>query len=275
MKIAIVIKTHDDHRVIDLCIEALKKQTRPADRIFIVDSGSRDSVYLKKHRDDKNLEVLVEAKDIGFCAGNNLAAQRCVYDCDYVFFLNPDAFLPEAFLAELEALILSLGNRKIGVIGPKLLRYDLAAGAPTRVLDTTGIFSNWHGRWQDRGQGTLDIGRFDGPPEIVPAICGAAMVCGVSALQAARLQAGEFFRESFFLYKDDIDLSMRIGARGYDVIFASQLKAYHCRGWQSRRGMPKQFRVMSARNELFVNSQIGLIPRLYSTLKYGLSRLGL
>lgn len=275
LRFSIVIKTHDDHRVIDHCVEALERQTRPADRIYIVDSGSSDPAYLDKHRDQKNLQIMVVEEDIGFCAGNNLAAKMCIYECDYIFFLNPDAFLPETFLEKLEALILSLGAQKIGAIGPKLLRYDLAAKAPTRFLDSAGIVANWHGRWRDRGQGEIDIGRYDGPPTPVPAICGAAMVCNTMALQESRLKVGEFFREDFFLYKDDIELSLRIQSKGYSVLFASELQAYHCRGWQDRRKMPKRFRVMSARNELAVNSQLGLIPRAYSALKYGATLLGL
>ena len=141
-RIAVVIKTHDDHKVIDLCVEALKKQTTPADRIVIMDSGSRDTGYLAKHRADESLEVIVEERDVGFCAGNNRAAQRCIDRSDFIFFLNPDAFLPERFLADLAECIQSLGREKIGVIGPKLWRYDLAGRTPTRTLDTTGIFRN-------------------------------------------------------------------------------------------------------------------------------------
>lgn len=274
LKIAIIIKTHDDHKVIDLCVASLKRQTRPADLIFIVDSGSSDPAYLAPHILDKSLHVIVEKEDVGFCAGNNIAARQCVYEADYILFLNPDAFLPDHFLAELEGCIQNLRNHKIGVLGPKLIRYDLAGKVPTRQLDSTGIFSNWYGRWEDRGQGEIDTGLYDGPPEIVPAICGAAMVCSTEALQASRIQVGEFFRESFFLYKDDIELSLRINSRGFEVIFASQLKAYHCRGWQDRKAMPKRFREMSARNELFINAQCGMIPHAYSALKYLAAKLG-
>lgn len=276
LKIAVVIKTHDDHKVIDPCVAALKRQSAPADRILIMDSGSRDPAYLAQYLADQSLEVIIEEKDVGFCAGNNRAARRCIDGSDFILFLNPDAFLPEPFLADLSECIRGLGGEKLGVIGPKLWRYDLAGRTPTRILDTTGIFRNWHGRWYDRGQGEVDHGRYDGSaPEPVPAICGAAMICGAEALKASQLKEGEYFREDFFLYKDDIELSLRIRRHGYRVLYASQLTACHCRGWQSRRNTPRKYRVMSARNELVVNGQIGGLPRAYSTLKYWAARLGL
>ena len=193
--IAVVIKTHDDHKVLDHCVAALKRQSAPADRILIMDSGSRDTAYLSEHLADESLEVIVEATDVGFCAGNNRAARRCIDGSDFILFLNPDAFLPERFLADLAEYIQGLGSEKIGVIGPKLWRYDLAGRTPTRILDTTGIFRNWHGRWYDRGQGEADQGRYDRTEaEVVPAICGAAMICGAEALRASQLKEGEYFR---------------------------------------------------------------------------------
>ena len=247
MKFAVVVKTYNEAHVLDRCIECLQGQTYPFDWIVILDAGSRDTAYVEKHRGGDCLDVRLDPRNLGYSVGNNLGAQPYIDRADYIVFLNPDAFLPPEFLAQLNSLLEARRAEKIGVLGPRLRRYNLSAGQETQVIDTTGIFHRWHGRWFDRAQGEIDDGRYAGETlEIVPAICGAAMICSTEALRATQLSPGEYFRASFFMYKEDIELSLRIRERGFQVVYAGHLLAHHCRGWQSRRKMARRFRLMSA-----------------------------
>ena len=75
------------------------------------------------------------------------------------------------------------------------------------------------------------------------------------------------------MYKEDIDLSLRMKSFGYGVLYVSHLVAYHHRGWKSRRDMPKWSKIMSARNELEINKNRGWIKFVYSRAKLLLANL--
>jgi N-acetylglucosaminyl-diphospho-decaprenol L-rhamnosyltransferase len=95
----------------------------------------------------------------------------------------------------------------------------------------------------------------------------------VEALRQAALPGGNIFDPSFFMYKEDIDLSLRLRARGWRLGFDPGAESYHCRGWLGRRHMPKKFRVMSARNEIRICLR-HRDPRLvFHLLKYAYVRL--
>lgn len=60
----------------------------------------------------------------------------------------------------------------------------------------------------------------------------------------------QLFDESFFMYKDDTDLSWRVRRAGWDIVHHPELLGYHCRGWQSRSAMSRKARLLSVRNEV-------------------------
>ena len=63
------------------------------------------------------------------------------------------------------------------------------------------------------GQGEADEGQYDGMASDVPALCAAAMLCRRDALLDLDDASG-IFDESFFVFKDDLDLSVRLRKRG-------------------------------------------------------------
>ncbi len=63
-------------------------------------------------------------------------------------------------------------------------------------------------------------------------------------------RSGGVFDPNFFMYKEDIDLSLRLRAKGWRLMLWPKLLCYHGRGWQGRRRMPMNTKYLSSRNEL-------------------------
>jgi GT2 family glycosyltransferase len=185
----------------------------------------------------------------------------------YVLFLNPDAFLTPDFLEKAAAQMETRSD--CGILTGPLFGYDFARALPTGRYDSTGIFSTWYGRWYDRGQGeAISKDRYS-QVEDVPAICGALMFCRKEALESAALE-GEVWDSSFFMYKEDIDLSLRVRSQGWRLLYHPDLIAYHGRGWQTDRGkMSRAARLGSAKNEIKLYWKARLWAHLpYSIAKY-------
>lgn len=273
MKVAVIIVTYNSEVHIHKAIECLFSQNLQPTKIIVVDTGSNDPSYLEKYKTHSHVEIVLAPKNSGFCKGNNIGMESVPADSEAVFFLNPDAFLTPNYL-KLAAETLQK-NPNVGALTGLTLGYEISSDKPTGRYDTTGVFRSWYGRWYDRAQGNSVKEDLYKNGEVIPAICGAVFFCRKVALDQVLLRGKEAFDATFYMYKEDVDLSIRLRKQGWDLLFNPQLIAYHCRGWNSQRSlMPRLFRKLSAKNEIRVNFRsrhpIGI---LYSSLKLSLVHL--
>lgn len=243
----IIIVTHDSADLLPICMEHLGGQTHPIQGLVIVDSGSKDPRYLDAIVYPGPVSV-IRTENIGFAQANNLGVTSLGSPLSgMIIFMNPDTFLPPGYIDR--ALSVLEAHPDSGIVSGKLLGYDPQNRKPTGRIDSTGIFRRWYGRWYDRGQGEHDHSQYD-TVESLPAVCGALMCCRSDALQPF---GNTVFDPDFFLYKEDIELSLRLRRNGWKLVYDPQLAGYHCRGWQAnRRKMEYALRVTAARNELLL-----------------------
>lgn len=269
---SIIVVTYNSEKHIKKCLEAIFNQLLLPKQVIIVDTGSKDATYLHEQADLFDIEIHYAEKESGFCVGNNLGWQKLASPLDYVLLLNPDAFLHDNFIKDAIAVMEDPSNANCGALTGKLFGYDIAKDSPNGLYDSTGVFQTWWGKWYDRYQGAF-IDSHDIKPlqtEMVPAICGALFFCRVKALESVLIRGCEILDSKFYMYKEDIDLSVRLRAKGWRLLFVPHLSAYHCRGWNPvRKAMKHSFRMHSVRNELKLHfRQANPIPILYSILKY-------
>ncbi len=276
MKISIIIVTYNSGKYLDNAIQSINAQKYKNYKVIIIDNNSIEKDYIRKYNDRPQIELLFLNDNLGYCGGNNIGIEKSIDESDLLLIMNPDIVLPNTFCSDLISLTKELESQKLefGIIGPKLLKFD--SSNEYSLIDSTGIFQKWYGKWYDRGQMTVDDGRYDVElVEQIPAICGALMILNPRALTRVRLNNDEYFKNSFFMYKEDIELSLRMKSFGYGVFHVSDLVAYHHRGWQNRRTMSKRVKVISARNELDINKTRGIIKMIYSAVKLLLAHIGI
>jgi len=264
---SVIVVTHDSEAVLPKALDCLFRQSRPADQVLLVDTGSKDFSFVRQFASDV-VEVYHAGDEAGFCAGNNAGYKKLKENTDYILLLNPDAFLTENFIAD--AIAYMEANRQVAVVTGTLLGYAIEKDQPTGCYDSTGIFHSWYGKWYDRGQGDrVEEGHYT-DIEKLPAACGALMFCRKSALDTVSKCGKEIFDQALYMYKEDIELSLRLRQKGWQLHYYPKLLAYHCRGWsRSRRRVPRRFRLLSARNELKIHlSTNNPIWIIYSLLKY-------
>jgi len=266
---SVIIVTHNSHRFMPSCIEALLNQTHPALQIIIVDSLSNETDYLKVYENEKSMQVIYCQANVGFCKGNNIGVSKVQKEADYVLFLNPDAFLTPSFLEEAIRFLELPENGDVGALTGLMLGFDIAKNKTSGKVDSSGVFRNWYGKWHDRHQGDSLNAHSYTKIENVPAICGALFLCRRSALEMVQLGKNMVFDPTFYMYKEDIDLSVRLRKAGWRLVFNPQLIAHHCRGWQNdRKKMPRKFRLMAARNEVRLHKKMRSPYLAYSLAKY-------
>ena len=242
--VGVIIVTHNSQDVLDTCLSAIEMQSFAPAQVIIVDNGSADCSYLTRPNKPFDYDI-VFSNNIGFGAGNNCGIKNLKSGCDYVLFLNPDTFLKhDALENAIDALS---GLPDVAILGARLEGYDIKSGEPTGRLDSTGIFRSWYGRWHDRDQGktSSEVNRDKG---YIPAVCGAFMFCRISAIEHL---LPELFEESYFMYKEDIELCLRLSKGRWRCYFSPEVQAYHCRGWNEKRAeVSQEKKLRSAVNEI-------------------------
>ena len=260
-KVAAIVVSHNSEQTLERCIQGLTTQDYPLESIILVDSGSSDQKFIS-HLQEKYPFELVFSKNIGFSKSNNLGYEKVKPDIDFVIFVNPDLFLPLSFVTEALKLC---DDTAIGMLSGKLLSYDLEQDKPNGRLDSTGIKRTWFGRWYDRGQGEHDHGQYE-DSESMPALCGALLFCRKKALNSFD---GVVFDPDFFLYKEDIELSLRMRKSGWKLLYHPVLSAYHCRGWQNERSkMSYELRELAAKSELLLYKKHPSPYMVWALFKY-------
>lgn len=259
--IKIVIVTHNSADVLDECLRCLACQDYTPVEVVIVDSGSQDTGYLDRMK-TKYEFTLVKEDNIGYGRANNIGARSGRENIEFIVFLNPDAFLAADFLKN--AVEIMDSQQDVGIVAGKLLGFDPVHKRETGKIDSAAIYRTWYGKWSDRGKGDVDHGQFDSSCE-PQALCGAVLFCRAQALKTC---GKDIFDEDFFLYKEDIELCLRIKKNSWSIVYNPSLVAYHCRGWGSRKTISYDLRKIAAKNEILLYRKHPSPYILWAVLKY-------
>ena len=232
--LAVIIVSHNSQAHLPTCLQFLAEQQEQPAEIIVVDSGSEDSGYLHTLQESHSFQLICR-QNIGFARANNAGVRAIRKKVDHILFLNPDLYLPPGCIET--ALAISRKRSEAGILSGKLLSYKNEEQEETTRIDSTGITRQIYGRWVDRGQGEVDHGQYDTEEEM-QALCGAMLLCKVEALKDL---GGTVFDPDFFLYKEDIELCLRMQKQGWKTLYHPAIIAYHCRGWQGERAKMSLF----------------------------------
>ncbi len=235
--------------------------------VFLINSSSSsiDAEYFP------DFEVIEAGGNVGFSSANNIGIKQAGFvDPDYFLIINPDVFLPPAWLKNVMAEIDGLRCSDVGIFTVPLFGYNFESDSSTGLVDGLGIEHSWYGRWFDISQGA-DVSSIDtaSVPYEVSAACGALMIIHKDVIYELLEQDGFVFNESYFMYKEDIELSIRVRLLGKKILLIPSAPVYHCRGWGKDRSSSSYWaRVLSARNEFKMHLKFHKCFLPYSVLKY-------
>jgi GT2 family glycosyltransferase len=169
------------------------------------------------------VRVVEMGSDAGFARAINRGIGLCTGEA--VFICNADLFPSSSYIDVMCAFFES--HPRAGLATGKILRYDLDADSPTEILDSTGLMLARNRRFLARGEGSIDANQFSKEEEVF-GVDGAALFGRRAALEAVSIN-GEVFDESFFMYKEDWDLSWRVRLLGWECWFVPSAVAFHAR----------------------------------------------
>lgn len=201
-------------------LSALSRQTYLDFELYILDNASSDDSA-------KVIETLMASFPVpvhfvrlennsGFAGGHNRLF--ALGQASYVWCVNQDAVPAPDYLGKLVEFMEA--NEKTAAVSGRLWR----VGGTT--VDTAGLQLKFYGAVQDIDAGTQK--EDSGGPKEVFGVSGALPLYRRSAVLEASPD-GQLFDESFFLYKEDVDLAWRLRLIGYKAYVLPTVTAIHGR----------------------------------------------
>lgn len=207
----VIIVAYNAGRYLTDCLEALGRQSFTDFEVLLVDNGSDDGSVEALDTLDPRVRILHPGTNLGFAAGNNLAARSA--QGRWLALLNPDAMPAPDWLERIDAAtqrypgVAMFGSTQLQADCPDLLD---GAGDHFHPLGLA-----WRGGAGDPAETVTTDAEVFGP-------CGAAAIYRRDAFE----QAGGF-EERFFCYYEDVDLALRLRLMGETCVQLAWARVGH------------------------------------------------
>ena len=205
-RLGIVVLNWNGREHLGPCLDSLAQSGYEDRFVIVVDNGSSDgSVEYLRSRND--VEVLALGENLRFAEGNNAGARRAIeMGAEVLLILNNDtAVEPEA----LPALVAALSRGGHDLAAPRIV----FANEPNRIWYGGGRFNPWTGLVAHRAiRRNVDAGA--DPEGETDWATGCAL-----AITADLWQRLGGLDPGYYIYAEDVDLSLRARAEGARIAY--------------------------------------------------------
>ena len=253
MKLTVVVVSYNVKGYLSLCLSsalrAMDRLGEGASELWVVDNASSDGSadWVKSHY--PSVQVLALQENLGFSKANNLALAQA--KGEWVLLLNPDTVVPEDTF---ERILDHLADApEVGGLGVPM--YDGSGqwlpeskrGMPTPWASFCRLSGLWRLAPRSPRLNSYYFGhvRADESAD-VEVLSGAFMWMRKKALDEVGL-----LDESFFMYGEDIDLSIRLINGGWVNRYFSEAPIVHFKGESTKKGSLSYVRVFHDAMRIF------------------------
>lgn len=268
-RVTALLVVHDGSTWLPEVVASLTSQSRSADRILAIDTGSLDSSakLLKGAR----IPTITLERDSGFGAAISEAVKQLPAPIEgveeWLWILHDDCLLhPKA----LESLLASLIERpNVVMAGPKLLGWH----DKSHLLEVGISIATNGARWTNLEAAEYDQGQHDGIHEVLSVSTAGALI------RRDVFEDLGGFDKNLELFRDDVDFGWRVHVAGHSVIAVSDAIGYHAQASATERRnidvkgalfhRPLLLDRQNAAYVLLANSSIWVLPWLVLQLLFG------
>ena len=197
------------------CLSSLEKIIYPNVKVYIIDNGSSDNSVTAIRNQFPDYEIIGLPENYGFARGNNAGFELVKQKADYTIFLNNDTIVDPNFV---EPLINAMeSNSTVKQSTPKIFYADNL----DYIWFGGGKVSLWAGWIRHLGIRQKDSMQFSFNRNVDYAT--GCCVC----MRTLDFESIGMFDESFLMYGEDVDLSLRFRKQGGQILFVPESKIWH------------------------------------------------
>lgn len=214
------------------CVDSVIKYGQPlVGKIMVIDNGSTDGSEIAVEG-LHNVTLIRTGTNLGFGKACNQGA--ALANSEFLLFLNPDARLFEHSLSVPLAFMQQPENADVGIVGIQLVDEHNHIARSCARFPSVGIFLvQALGLNRLPGLRHLSIhmsGWTHDKTELVDHVIGAFYL-----MRRSLFESLGGFDERFFVYLEDLDLSLRARQAGWRSVYLAEAQAFHAGGGTSRQ----------------------------------------
>ncbi|MEM7167426.1 MAG: glycosyltransferase family 2 protein [Planctomycetota bacterium] len=261
---AVGVVHHGDPAPTLKCLASLRSVAPPFVVGFVLWNDPAETLReVRDHPALRGFDVLCPDANTGFAAGaNRLAQEAAARGCDFLWLLNNDVRVSPTTAGQLVEALSADAN--VALVGPRILHPDGTVWHDGGRLHWPG------GRVESPGHGAPPDAA--GVPFDVDFVCGCAPMIRLDAWQSV---GG--FDERYFLYYEDVDVSLRLQAAGWRVLHAPAAVVEHAGSKAVAAHGPALARYYRVRNRRLLlgthrpGAVISSVGDLWRSLRYAVS----
>jgi N-acetylglucosaminyl-diphospho-decaprenol L-rhamnosyltransferase len=242
-------------------LRSLAEADRAGLRLYVtvVDNASSDDPLTWLAELPLEIRLLRNSENRGFAAACNQGARGL--PADMLLFLNPDTRIEQQTLQQAVAALEQRRQDKVGIVGVQQVdAQGRIARSCARFPTTTRLLQQAVGlsRLAPRHFPGVAMADWDhGESRVVDHVIGSFYL-----IWAELFESLDGFDPGFFVYLEDLDLSLRARQAGWSCFYLTDVRIYHEGGGASQRA--KAFRLyQSLRSRLrYAHKHFGLGPAL-------------
>lgn len=213
-KVISIVLTWNSADFIEECLLSLQNSSFKTE-ILVIDNDSSDNTRELIAKKFPGIELINSGANLGYAGGNNLGIKHVLpKKPDYIFILNPDA---QVETSSIERMVDRMEtNQRLAAVSPMIYYHN------TKKILFAGSYINWRtGEAPHIGLDELDSGQYDNVTA-TERVNGCAMLLRTETLKSVGLMD-----ERYFLYYEELDLSVRMKAAGFEMGIVPKAKVWH------------------------------------------------
>lgn len=214
-QVAVIIVNYNTSEQVISAVESL--QSENVQKIIVVDNASPNDNPEQISLAFPNIQLIKSEKNIGFGEGCNTGMHWALLNssADFMLFLNPDTLIESGLVNKLLA---PFSNPTIGIAAPRITMM----GDKNLLWYGGGYMSWFKGSARVPGYGMSS----NAPLAMKGRDVEFASGCAFMIRRSVILDCGGF-DSRYFMYEEDVELSLRVINAGYRIRYVPEALVYH------------------------------------------------
>ncbi len=210
--VSVVVVNYNGGRHLNECLTALYENSDVPFEAIVVDNASTDGSIAGLVERYAGLRLIANPENVGYSRGVNLGLAEA--RGEYLVVLNMDIIVGQNWLSPLVDFLEA--HPQAGAAAPRIMLYERpdVINALGQNVHVTGLGFNRRLNWPED--------QVDRAPVQVGGVQGGAF-----AVRTDVFRALGGMNEAYFLYHEDVEISLRLGLAGYAIFAVPNSVVYH------------------------------------------------
>ncbi len=209
--VSIIILNYNAGELLINCVESILQSNFKNYEVLVVDNNSNDNSDIQCKEKFKEIILVKNFKNFGFCEGNNIGIKHA--KGKFIIIINPDTIVTSNWINE---FLNAYQNNGDGIYQPKVISLE-----DKKTILSTGNMIHLFGFGFARDKGNQNTKHL----EKVEKITYSSGTCIFTTTKL--LKKLDMFDPFLFLYHDDLDLSWRASLQKIDSFYVPQVTIFH------------------------------------------------